>query len=349
MSASAFVVRRGRASLRVQRRTASVFALCLVAIPLALVVSVAVGEFPVPLSEAFSALVGRGDPGTSFVIHDLRLPRALAALLAGAALGISGAIFQEVTRNALVSPDIVGVSGGASAAACAVIVLTPWDGPWAVPLGALAGALVSGALLFGLSWRDGLTGYRVVLVGIGLSSLALALTSYVLTRGRVFEVGEAYVWLVGTVNGRGWDQVTPLAMSMVLLVPASLLAGRQLDALVLGDDIARGLGAPVGRSRAGLLVLATLLTAVAVATAGPIGFVAFIAPHLARRALDSRSATALMPASAACGALLVLVADVVSRLIFAPTEMPVGLITSILAAPYFLVMLRRAANLGAAG
>ncbi|MDO9355304.1 MAG: iron ABC transporter permease, partial [Solirubrobacteraceae bacterium] len=268
---------------------------------------------------------------------------------AGAALGMAGAIFQEVTRNALVSPDVVGVSGGASVAAATLIILGSADAPAAVPLAALGGALVAGLALYLLAWRGGVEGYRIVLVGIGIAALTNAGISYVLTQGRIFEVSDAYVWLVGTVNGRSWDQVVPLAVVLAVLVPLALGLARRMDALTLGDDLARSLGLHVERTRTGMLLLAIVLTAVAVASAGPIGFVAFIAPHLARRLLRSRSSQSLLPAAALVGAVMVLGCDLATRLIFSPTEVPVGLVTSIVAAPYFLFLLRRANRLGAAG
>src|SRR5262249_27737515 len=153
---------------------------------------------------------------------DLRLPRALTAALAGAALGSAGAVFQHVTRNPLVSPDVVGIAGGASLAAVAVIVLGTGGGAVSVPLAALGGALVSGAALYALAWRGGVQGYRVVLVGIGVAALTTAGISYVLTKGRIFEVSQAYVWLVGSLNARGWEDVAPLAVALALLLPCML-------------------------------------------------------------------------------------------------------------------------------
>ncbi len=179
----------------------------------------AVGEFPVPPLDVVASLAGAGDPAVDFIVLDLRLPRALTALLAGAALGAAGAVFQQVTRNALVAPDVIGVSAGASLAAVAVIVLGSSTGAANVPLAALAGALVSGGLLYGLAWRGGVHGYRFVLVGIGVAALMQAGIGYVLTEGRIFEVAQAYVWLVGSVNGRGWEHVWPLATALALLLP----------------------------------------------------------------------------------------------------------------------------------
>ena len=308
----------------------------------ALVLSVAVGEFAIPPRDVLSALVGAGDRATSFIVIDLRLPRALTGLLAGAALGLAGAVFQDVTRNPLVAPDIVGVASGAALAAVALIVLGSTDGALSVPLAALAGALLSAFALYALAWRRGIHGYRLVLVGIAVAALAQAGIAYVLTQGRIFEVARAYVWLVGSLNGRGWDQVWPLVAALAVLLPLLLVLARRVDVLKLGDEIAASLGVGVDRTRLLLLGVAAVLTGVAVSCTGPIGFVAFAAPHLARALARTAQALPALLAAAVCGALLVLAADLAGRMLFAPTEIPVGIVTSILAAPYFLLLLRRA-------
>jgi iron complex transport system permease protein len=343
------VLRRGAHSLRLDVRPLVATAALGAAALLALVVNVAVGEFAVPLLDVVSALAGAGDSATHFIVFDLRLPRALTGLLAGAALGLAGAIFQEVTRNALVAPDIVGVSGGASLAAVALIVLGTPDGSAPVPLAALAGAFAAGGLLYALSWRGGVHGYRIVLCGIGIAAFAQAGISYVLTEGRIFEVQRAYVWLVGSLNGRGWEQVWPLALAVGLLLPLLLVVGRRVDALAFGDELARTLGVGAERTRLLMLAAAVVLTGVAVSSAGPIGFVAFLTPHLARRLSHATSTQSLLLASAACGAVLVLVSDLAGRMLFSPTEIPVGIVTSIVAAPYFLALLRRANRIGVTG
>jgi iron complex transport system permease protein len=348
VSPGRITLRAGTASLRVDARSLAVFAALLVAALLALVASVAMGEFDLAPGDVAASLVGAGDRATDFIVVELRLPRALTGLLAGAALGLAGAIFQGVTRNPLVAPDVIGISGGASLAAVAVIVLGSSSGAAAVPLAALGGALITGAGLYALAWRRGVAGQRLVLVGIGVAAFAQAGVSYVLTEGRIFEVVQAYVWYVGSLNGRGWEHVWPLAATMVLLTPLVLGLARRLDALGLGDEMATALGVAVERSRVGLLTAAVVLTAVAVAAAGPVGFVAFVAPHLARRLARSASSQGLLPIAAGCGAVLVLVADLAGRLLFAPTEIPVGIVTSIVAAPYFLALLRRAGRMGTA-
>ncbi len=315
----------------------------IVATVAALVASVAMGEFAIAPLDVLAALVGAGNQATEFIVVDLRLPRALTGLLAGAALGLAGMVFQDVTRNPLVSPDIVGVAAGASLAAVALIVLGSTSGTASVPLAALAGALISGVALYGLAWQRGIHGYRLVLVGIGITALANAGIYYVFTEGRIFEVARAYVWLVGSLNSRGWAQVWPLVAVLAVLLPLLLALARNVDVLRFGDDVAAGLGVRVERTRMLLLAAATALTAAAVACAGPIGFVAFASPHVARALVGVASVRTALIAAAACGALLVLVADLAGRMLFAPHEIPVGIVTSVLAAPYFLLLLKRMA------
>ena len=243
-------------------------------------VSVALGEFAVPPLDVVQSLIGAGDRATNYIVLELRLPRALIGLATGAALGLAGAVFQDLARNPLVAPDVVGVSGGASLAAVAVLV---FGSAVPVALAALAGALIAGAALYALAWRGGVHGYRLVLVGIGVAAFAQAGVLYTLTKGRIFEVEQAYVWLVGSLNGRGWSNCGRSPPASRCSRRHCSRSRRRVDALQLGDDIARGLGLGVERTRLSLLAIAVLLTGLAVSCAGPIAFVAFIAPHLARR------------------------------------------------------------------
>ncbi len=341
---------RSRAfSLRVDLRVLGVLAAMGAATLVAFTLEIGRGEFPIAPVDVLAALVGAGDEVTSFIVLDLRLPRALTAVLAGVALGIAGAIFQDLARNPLVAPDVIGITSGASLAAVALIVLGETTGAVSVPLAALTGALGAGAALYALAWRGGVQGYRLVLVGIGVAALAQAGISYVLTRGQIFDVAQAYVWLVGSLNGRGWEHVWPLAATLAVLLPLGPALARRLEALQLGDDVARALGVGVERARLALLAMAIVLTGVAVSAAGPIAFVAFIAPHIARRVCGSVSPSGVLPVAAASGALLVLGADLAGRLLFAPTDIPVGIVTSVIAAPYFLYLLRRSNQLGVTG
>ncbi|MEA2331879.1 MAG: iron-siderophore transport system permease protein [Thermoleophilaceae bacterium] len=307
--------------------------------------SVSVGDFPIALRDVVPAILGYGDTGEVFVARELRVPRALAAVLVGAAFGISGAIFQAVARNPLASPDILGIMAGASAATVFVITVA---GPRfaLMATAALGGAFALGAAIYLLAYRQGVSSYRFVLVGIGLDAVAVAVTSYLLTEAELFEAAAAMIWLTGSLNAAGWESVAPLACVLALLTPAALALAGRLRVIQLGDDAARGLGVGVERSRLALLGVGVALAGVGTAVAGPVAFVAFLAAPIARRL--TRAPMTLVPAGLA-GALIVLVADVAGRRLFAPTEIPVGIFTSLCGAPYFLYLLARANRSGAGG
>ena len=349
MSTRRITVRTRAISLRVDLRVVAVLAALAAAALLVLTVSVGHGEYFIPADEVLATLVGAGQQTTNFIVLELRLPRALTAICVGAALGISGAIFQDLARNALVSPDVIGITSGASLAAVALIVFGDASTTLSVPLAALLGAVAAAIVIYGLAWRNGLQGYRLVLVGIGVTAVLSAGISYVLTRGEIFAVAEATVWLVGSLNGRSWEHVWPLAITLVVLAPLALALGRQLEALQLGDGVARALGVAVERARLALLAVAVALAAIAVSAAGPVAFAAFIAPHIARRICVSVSPSGVLPVAGAVGALLVLGADLLGRVLLRPTEIPVGIVTAVIAAPYFLYLLQRANRLGASG
>jgi iron complex transport system permease protein len=318
-------------------RMARASALLTAALCATFAVSVSVGDFPIPLQDVVPAILGSGDDGTVFVAQDLRLPRVVSGLLVGAAFGISGAIFQAVARNPLASPDILGIMAGASAAA--VFAITVISAPFAgVALAAFGGAFAIAAAVYALAYQQGVSSYRFVLVGIGLGAVAVAITSYLMTRAEIFEAAEAFVWLTGSVNGAGWETAVPVAGTLAVLVPAALALASPLRMLQLGDDTARGLGVGVERSRLALLLVAVALAGVGTAAAGPIAFVAFLAAPIARRL--TRAPLTLVPA-ALTGALLVVAADIAARRLFAPTEIPVGVFTGLCGAPYFLWLLGR--------
>ena len=321
----------------------------LVVLALALVVfawSLSVGDFPIAFGDVVATLVGRGSPDTDFIVRTLRLPRGLAALFVGAALGMSGAIFQGIARNPLASPDIIGVTAGATA--CAVLTIVVLNGTATqVTWGALAGSTLTSIAIHLLSYKRGVTGYRLVLVGIGATAMLTSVTSYLMTRAEIYDAQRAMVWLTGSLNGRGWDQIRPLGWALVVLVPLALVLGRHLRQLDLGDDAARGLGTRVDGVRSGLLLIAVALSALAVSCAGPIAFVALVAPQIARRLV--RGTGAALVSSAVVGAALLATSDLIARRLFAPTELPAGIVTAVIGAPYLLWLLARANRVGSAG
>ncbi|GGX90771.1 ABC transporter permease [Streptomyces minutiscleroticus] len=310
----------------------------------ALLLSLAVGDIDVPLPDVWAVLTGGGDPGSRFVVHELRLPRALLALVVGCCFGLSGAVFQALLRNPLASPDVIGVTSGAGAAAVLSSMAFGLSG-LALSGGALVGALAAGTLIYLLAWRGGVG--RFVLIGIGVGTGLVSLRSYLMTRAEVTEAQNAFLWLTGSLNGRSWTQLWPLLGCVAVLLPLTLAASRGLGALQLGDEAAAGLGARVERSRLALLACATALVGVGTAAAGPIGFVAFVCPPVARRLLPGHGA-ALVP-SALTGAALVCLADFVAQHLLPHTQLPVGVVTSIVGAPYLLWLLARANRVGRGG
>lgn len=307
--------------------------------------SVAVGDYPIPISRVPSILAGDGTPLEVFFVNELRLPRAAAALLVGIALGISGSIFQTLAGNPLASPDIIGITAGASAAAVFVLVYLNQGGT-TVLLAALAGGMASALLIYLLAWRRGISPYRLVLIGIGISTMTAAVTTYLLSRAELYEAREANLWLTGSLNGRGWEQSVPLLVSMGVLVPMTVLLVPGLRSLQLNDDTARGLGVRVDRTRTGLILVASALASVATAVAGPVAFVAFAAGPIARRLINGPLAVLT---AGLVGGTLVLVSDVIARQLFAPTEVPVGIVTALVGAPYLLWLLARANRIGRGG
>jgi iron complex transport system permease protein len=310
-----------------------------------LVVAVGTGDYPIAPGDVVKALVGQGDSATSFVVETLRLPRALTALLAGAALGAAGAIFQSVSRNPLGSPDIIGFTAGSSAAAVFAITVIG-GGTLAVAGGAMAGGLLTAFLVYGLAFRDGVQGYRLVLIGIGISAMLEALVNYLLTRGKIEDVQAASVWLAGSLNGRGWEHVWPTLAGVAVLLPACTLLQRDLRMTEMGDDTAKALGVSVERSRLLNILVGVMLTAVATAACGPVSFVALTAPQIARR-LTAATGPGVMTA-ALMGAALMLASDVVAQRLFPSTPLPVGVLTGALGGLYLIWLLAQEARRGRA-
>lgn len=311
-----------------------------------LCVSLTTGEYPLPVTEAVPALWGAGDPGARLIVQELRLPRALAGLLAGAAFGVSGAIFQTLTRNPLASPDMLGITQGAGVAVVGGIVLGLGAGLGTQTLG-LAGALVTALLIYALAWKRGTTGFRIVLVGIGVNWVCVSATQYLIVRAKVYQAQEAVGWLVGNLNGRGWESARPLVLALAVLVPLVLLLGPWLRALHLGDQVAGGLGVPVQRARLALMCAAVGLVAFATAAAGPVAFVALAAPQIALRLAGASRPP--LTASAVTGALIVLGCDLLGQRLFPGLELPVGVVTGVLGAPFLLWLLVRANRIGSGG
>ncbi|WP_427886336.1 FecCD family ABC transporter permease [Kribbella sp. GL6] len=292
------------------------------------------GDYTLSIAEVLRTLSGHGTLITYDVVVDNRLPRVLTGIGVGAAFAISGAIFQRLARNPLVSPDLIGVNAGAALAA--VLVITMIGSGW-VPLGALTGSLLAAISVYLLAYRNGMSGNRLVLVGVGVTAIVGSLTAYLLTLADIYTAKSASMWLAGSLAGRSWTHVVLIGTTLVVGVPAAVVLTRQLRVLELGDDVARALGGRVELARGALIALGVGLAAFATAAAGPVGFVALVAPQLARRLV--RRPGLVVPG--AIGALLVVASDLLARTVVAPTVLPVGVVTAFLGAPYLLYLLTR--------
>ncbi|MCG9891788.1 MAG: iron ABC transporter permease [Thermosynechococcaceae cyanobacterium MS004] len=306
----------------------------------AFLVNVQQGEYPISIPDILKTLLGfdTGNPDHAFVIYTLRLPRTLVAFMVGVALAISGTIFQGLTRNVLADPSIIGINAGASLTAVAVIVLFPAAPIYVLPVAAFLGALLIAVLIYSLAWNRGSSPTLLILLGIGLSAIAGAFTSLMITFGSIYDVSQALVWLAGSVYGRTWEQVFALLPWVGLGIPTALVLSRHLNVLNLGDEIAKGLGSRVEWQRGLLVLVAVALAGASVATAGNIAFVGLIAPHAGRQLIGVNHQN-LLPVAALLGGLLVTLADLVGRTVFAPIELPCGVITAVLGAPFFLYLL----------
>lgn len=333
-------VRAGR-SRRARRRIAALSILAVLVVVL-FGAMLMLGNTIYPLSDVVAVLMGQKVSGASFTVGTLRLPRGLTAVLAGMAFGVAGATFQTMLRNPLASPDVIGITSGASAAAVFSLVMLHWSGPATMALAVVAG--ITTALVISLAARGGeSTGGRLILIGIGVGAMLDALVSFLLVRANVYDVTVAARWMTGSLNGSRMEDVPPLAIAVVVLVPIVLLLGRDLKALELGDASATALGVRVDRVRLLLVVAAVALACVATATTGPIAFVAFLAGPIAARIVGPGSSV-ILPA-ALTGAVLVLAADLLGQFAF-DTKFPVGVITGILGAPYLLYLLIRTSRRG---
>lgn len=311
---------------------------------LAVIISTGIGDMQIAPWKVVSVFFGGGSSIDQLVVTSFRLPRILIALLAGMALAVAGGILQGMIRNPLASPDIIGVTGGAGAAVVAfltifsnkdntLIVSIKW-----LPVAAFIGAAIIAFLVYFLAWKKGVSPVRLVLIGIGISALTQACTTLLMVMGPIYRASQANIWITGTVNGSDWQDVWILLPWSIIFILLSFMITRQLNIQELGEEVATSAGANVQRQRFILLLMSTALVGGAVAFAGGIGFVGLMAPHMARRLVGS-SFGALLPVAALIGGLLVLLADLIGRTLFLPLEVPAGVFTAAIGAPYFIYLL----------
>ncbi|KAB2731115.1 FecCD family ABC transporter permease [Brucella intermedia] len=316
----------------------------LVVILLALfLLTLMLGQSFTPPKDIVRVLLGEDVPGASFTVGKLRLPRAVLSVLAGLSFGLGGVAFQLMLRNSLASPDIIGISSGASAAAVFAIVVLSMSGP-VVSVFAVAAGLAVALAVYGLSFRNGVAGTRLILVGIGVAAMLESFIAYILSTAPAWSLQEAMRWLTGSVNGARLDQMLPLLVALVVFGGLLLSRSRDLEALRLGDDSAAALGTHVGRTRIAIIIGAVGLIAFATAVAGPIAFVAFLSGPIASRIIGNNGS--LLVPSALIGAILVLAGDYCGQFLL-PGRYPVGVVTGALGAPYLIYLIIRANRSGA--
>lgn len=340
-------VRFGPVSVRYSRRLVVVGLTALALTVLAAAAHIGFGGTTIPYPTVLRALfLGDVDPATQLAVTEFRAPRMVAALVVGAALAASGAITQTIARNPLASPDILGVTAGASAGAVGVLILAGGGAAGVsgvaatlgMPVAAFAGGLAAGLGTYVLAYRNGIDSYRLILVGLGISGFGTAVTTWMLTLGDVTSAAQALTWMTGSLNGKDWTTVTPMAAVAVALLAGATWMQRWLLLTALDEDVAIGLGLRLTTVRAVGLVLAVLLAAVATVIAGPLVFVALASPQIAR--LLARTPVPSVPVSALVGAVFVLVADSAAANLLS-VSLPAGVATAVLGAPYLIHLVLR--------
>ena len=330
------VLRFGELSARASWRAILVVTALLVGAVVIGVVAIGYGKYTVAPLDVLRVLLGTNTSFDRVVVLQWRMPRMVMALLIGAALGVSGAIFQALTRNPLGSPDIIGINSGAYTGAL-IVLAGLGGGYYAVAAGALAGGLATAVLVYALSYRNGVAGYRLIVVGIGVSAMVNSVNQWIVIKLDYHTAVTAAIWQQGTLNGLSWAQAIPMAVCLAVVSAILLAVGPQLPILQMGDDAAGALGVRPDRARLWYLVLGVALVALACAAAGPISFVALAAPQIARR-LTASPGVGLVP-SAAMGAVLLLGSDILAQQLFTGSELPVGAVTVSLGGAYLIYLL----------
>ncbi len=336
-------------SYKIDKRVPLVALMITVFTLVVLVVSINYGQYKMSIGDVIQTLLGlnRDNPNYrnfALVVHTFRLPRIILAFLVGMALATSGTIMQGITRNPLADPYLLGVSSGAGLAAVSLIVWLKNVPMYLLPWAAFGGALLTAVAIYVLAWKRGTSSpIRLILIGIAIEAVIAAITTTMLLFGQIQDVQQAYVWLAGSVYGRNWEHVYALGAWLLVCFPAAILLARHLNTLNLGDDTAKSLGLRVEWQRALLLVVSVALAAAAVAVSGTIGFIGLVAPHVTRR-LVGPSHEGLIPIAALFGGALLVLADLIGRWVIAPGELPIGIVTAMIGAPYFVYLLYRNRN-----
>ncbi|WP_313892085.1 iron ABC transporter permease [Psychrobacillus sp.] len=339
-----FRMMKGKVSFLLDKRATVVLMVLMLVAGAVFVLSTGMGDMKLSPLKVLQVLFGGGTDMERLVVQSFRLPRIIVALMVGMALAVAGGILQGMIRNPLASPDVLGITGGASVAVVSFLayfsdsnhsltVSIKW-----MPLAAFSGAVIVGLLVYFLAWKSGVSPIRIILIGIGISALTQALTTMLMIMGPIYKASQANIWITGTVYGSSWSNVAILVPWTVTFILIAFFMVKSINILELGDEVATGVGGKIQRQRFFLLLISTALVGGSVAFAGGIGFVGLMAPHMARRLVGS-SFGALLPVSAFIGAILVMLADLIGRTLFSPLEIPAGVFTAGIGAPYFIYLL----------
>jgi iron complex transport system permease protein len=340
---------KGKMSFLIDRKAALLLLILLSVTFMVLVISTGIGDMKINPLTVVKVLFGGGPDMEKLIITSFRLPRIIVALAVGMSLAVAGGILQGMIRNPLASPDVLGITGGAAVAVVAFLaVFSDKNNALTVsitwlPLAAFLGAGIVAFLVYFLAWKNGVSPIRLVLIGIGISTLMQALTTLMMIMGPIYQAAQANIWITGTVYGSNWKNVATLVPWTVIFLLIAFIAARIINIQELGDEVAAGLGGKVQKQRFLLLMISTALIGSSVAFAGGIGFVGLMAPHMARRLVGS-SFGALLPTAALLGGILVMIADLIGRTLFSPLEVPAGVFTAGIGAPYFIYLLFKTRN-----
>lgn len=306
-----------------------------------IVLGIIFGSTQFTLGQLVDTFTGNGTSFSEKVIFDLRMPRILVAALAGASLAVSGLFLQGIVRNALAAPDIIGITAGAALMAITFLILIPNSPFGSIQFAALTGAFTAFIVVYVASWQKnaGLSPMRLALIGISIAAFASSMINVIIIKADIFAAA-ALIWLAGSTHARGWDELSQLIAWPLILIPLAWIMARKLDIMALGDDLSKALGLPLERTRLLLLIIGVACTAAAVSVVGTLGFVGLVAPHMAR-ILVGNYHRKLVPLAAIMGAILVVVADTVGRIVLSPSEVPSGIMTALLGTPYFLWLMWR--------
>lgn len=339
------VTRKGRLSFIYEKRSALIFIAALLICTFSVLLSISMGQKYISIFRVIQVLLDGSKGGDALIINSIRLPRTLVALLVGASLGLSGAILQGVVKNPLAAPNIIGITDSGSVGA--LVFLTLFTDPknnalttsiFYMPVFAFAGAFVAVLLVYLLAYKKGVTPYRLIMIGIAIAGAAKAVTSILIINGPVVFIKEAQLWITGTVYGTNWTHVKLLLPWFLVLFVITLIYTRELNIQNLDDGISVGLGSSVEKNRFLLMILSAALASGAVAVGGGISFVGLIAPHICRK-LTNSSFGNVLPLSAVIGGIIVVLSDIAARTILFPMDLPVGIFTAGIGAPFFVYLL----------